>query len=109
MSHGELGYRRLVESMPDQAIIMVDNELRVLLATGEQLGASGYDPSTVPGTLLEDVIPQKCGSGSGRITARLSAGCRSTWTSPAPSVARTSGFASVRCWTMTGAWPVSCR
>ncbi len=53
----ELHYRRLVESVPNQAFLMADNGLRVMLAIGDALSANGLDPDTMVGRVLGEVIP----------------------------------------------------
>lgn len=55
----EMRYRQLIDNLPDASVLLVDRDLRVHLAAGEELIASGYDPAALEGQLLSDAVPAR--------------------------------------------------
>ena len=53
----ELRYRQLIANLPGRVVLMFDNDLRVVVATGEVLNTNGYNATTMTGELLSTVIP----------------------------------------------------
>ena len=56
-SEGEGLAASILARLPDAAVIVVDPELTVSLAAGEALTQRGFDPSTMVGRSLVDVLP----------------------------------------------------
>ena len=59
LADSELRYRQLVESLPNTAVMLFDQDLRLVLAAGEALSTHGYDPSILTGRLMVEVLPQR--------------------------------------------------
>ncbi|MGZ6804667.1 MAG: PAS domain S-box protein, partial [Nocardioidaceae bacterium] len=53
---GEQLYRLLADSLPDAALMLYDGDLRFLLVGGAALRDAGYDPDTMTGRLLSEVV-----------------------------------------------------
>jgi PAS domain S-box-containing protein len=51
-------YRALLDSMPETVILVLDEQLRFQVASGEALTRSGYDPVALIGKRLADTIPE---------------------------------------------------
>ncbi len=53
-------YRQLVDNLPDSSVMLFDNDLRLVLAAGEALIASGYrHPHELAGRLITDLLPPR--------------------------------------------------
>lgn len=55
----EAQYRALVDSFPNGAIFLFNHALRFTLAGGEALRAVGFEPSTMIGQHLSEVLPEE--------------------------------------------------
>lgn len=53
---GEQLYRLLADTLPDAALMLYDGDLRFLLVGGAALRDAGYDPDTMTGRLLHEVV-----------------------------------------------------
>jgi PAS domain S-box-containing protein len=50
-------YRQLVDNLPDSSVMLFDNDLRLVLAAGEALIASGYEhPHELAGRMITDLL-----------------------------------------------------
>ncbi|MFL6042494.1 MAG: PAS domain-containing protein [Gaiellales bacterium] len=51
-----LRYRTLLDGLPETVILVFDRDLRVQVASGAALASNGYDPQTMIGRTLEDIV-----------------------------------------------------
>lgn len=49
-------YRLLARHLPDTALFLLDHNLRILVAEGQALSASGFSPSDLEGKLITEVL-----------------------------------------------------
>ena len=59
LTEGDSRYRQLIDNLPNSSVILVDRDLRVTLAAGKALTASGYDPTDLVGRRLGEVLPRR--------------------------------------------------
>ena len=56
-------YRLLARHLPDTALFLLDQQLRILVAEGQALTANGYNPSDLEGQLITDVLTSEDSQG----------------------------------------------
>ena len=52
-------YRALLDSMPETVILVLDEQLRFQVASGQALTRSGYDPRSLIGKRMADTVPEE--------------------------------------------------
>lgn len=57
LAASEARYRTLVQNLPNTTVLMVDHQLRFLVAEGRSLERHGYDRAAMLGRSLQDLIP----------------------------------------------------
>ncbi len=59
LAASEARYRQLANSLPDTSVLLFDRDLRLIVAAGEALAASGYSSESLAGALLHDAFPSQ--------------------------------------------------
>ena len=57
LKNSEQRYKFLVESLPDMAVLLFDNDHRFLIAGGHEIRRSGFDENMIEGHTLEEAYP----------------------------------------------------
>jgi hypothetical protein len=55
----ELRYQELINNLLGMSVLMLDRDLRLLVAGGEVLERAGFDTATLPGRLVADLLPHR--------------------------------------------------
>lgn len=58
LRRSEERYRNLVAALPDTAVVVVDDQLRFVMASGSALEQAGWDPATVVGRSVVEVLEE---------------------------------------------------
>jgi PAS domain S-box-containing protein len=58
LQRSESLYRKLVENLPNAAVMIYDEDLRYLLVGGKLIAVFGFDPAEIMGKTLHEVAPQ---------------------------------------------------
>ena len=57
LRQAEEGYRLLVRSIPDSAVILCDRDLRFVLVDGPEVSATGFSKETMQGRTIHEALP----------------------------------------------------